>query len=381
MHDPPNVSLPSLSTVAEQLTDGVEIAGESVVLGLDDFLIRVRSNSVALLQGLRRYFAHVVVERDEGVRADCTVLAIESGATDLGLSFVDWKREPGKSGRKDSYVDLAENDQGVGRLVRKVRTGMLFLQSETHRIAHGPCLANDNQVINFINCQYMNWLQQRGSVICHASAIAMDGRALAIAGFSGGGKSSLMLRLMELAGTRYVTNDRLFLESNATGEIQATGIPKLPRVNPGTIVSLSSLRPMLDETQIETYESLSPEHLWQLEQKFDVDVTKVYGSDRITLQSPMRDLLILNWDRTSDATCRIEPVDLRERPELLKAVTKSPGPFYVDARGQFQRDDVKQEIATYQDLLDRVDVWEASGKVDFDMATQTCQSILRKQPC
>ncbi|WP_236621066.1 HprK-related kinase B [Rhodopirellula sallentina] len=373
--------MPSLSTVAEQLTDGVEIAGESVVLGLDDFLIRVRSNSVALLQGLRRYFAHVVVERDEGVRADCTVLAIESGATDLGLSFVDWKREPGKSGRKDSYVDLAENDQGVGRLVRKVRTGMLFLQSETHRIAHGPCLANDNQVINFINCQYMNWLQQRGSVICHASAIAMDGRALAIAGFSGGGKSSLMLRLMELAGTRYVTNDRLFLESNATGEIQATGIPKLPRVNPGTIVSLSSLRPMLDETQIETYESLSPEHLWQLEQKFDVDVTKVYGSDRITLQSPMRDLLILNWDRTSDATCRIEPVDLRERPELLKAVTKSPGPFYVDARGQFQRDDVKQEIATYQDLLDRVDVWEASGKVDFDMATQTCQSILRKQPC
>ena len=137
----------------------------------------------------------------------------------MSLNFIDWAREPGKTGRKDSYVDLLG-----GRLLRKVRTGMVFLQSDTWRIAAGPCEANDNQVINFINAQYMNDLQRHDWLICHAAGLVRGERAVAIAGFSGGGKSTVMLRAMEHPSLDYLTNDRLFIRGDEQG-VQAAGIP------------------------------------------------------------------------------------------------------------------------------------------------------------
>ena len=68
---------------------------------------------------------------------------------------------------------------------------------------------------------------------------AMDlvyrGKCLGIAGFSGGGKSTLMLQLLDNDEVSYLTNDRLFIHAGS-GQIMARGIPKLPRINPGTIV-------------------------------------------------------------------------------------------------------------------------------------------------
>ncbi|EMI47437.1 HPr kinase [Rhodopirellula sp. SWK7] len=380
MHD--SLKITSLN-VAQTLMADTELVTDSVVLQLDDYRIGIRSNSTALLDRLRAYFGHAVSADDgDGLDScDCTVYAIDAQPIDLDLSFTDWRRDPGKTGRKDAYFDLIDDGWCDGRLVRKVRTGMLFLQSEMHRIAHGPCVANDNQVINYINCQYMNRLQHRGAVICHASGIVIDNRAMAIAGFSGGGKSSLMLRMLESPGSAFLTNDRLFIESSGPLEVRAIGIPKLPRVNPGTIVSLPSLRPMLNQQQLQEFEAMPTADLWELEKKFDVDVADVYGDNRIAPQSTLTDSLILNWKRTSDCDCQIRKVNLRQRPELLNAVTKSPGPFYADEAGKFQTDTAKEDHEPYLDYLDRVDVWEATGKIDFELASETCQSILRTQPC
>ena len=191
------------AAVAPTLIGDALPLGRALHLGLEGWTLRIRSNSDALLDKLARYFAHVTVAETE---PDMDVLAIEREAPELDVAFTDWKREPGKTGRKDSYVDLAD-----GRLLRKVRTGMVFLQSETQRIAAGPCLRYDNQVINFINAQYMNWLQHRGWLICHAAGLVRNGRGLGIAGFSGGGKSTLMLHLLEQSGLM------------ATGRLLTTG--------------------------------------------------------------------------------------------------------------------------------------------------------------
>ena len=100
-----------------------------------------------MIDRLNDYFSHVVIAPCD---TDLEVVAVEREAPDLGVDFIDWPREPGKTGRKDSYLDL-----DGARLVRKVRTGMVFLHGTADRIAAGPCLRNDNQVINFINAQYM----------------------------------------------------------------------------------------------------------------------------------------------------------------------------------------------------------------------------------
>ena len=139
------------------------LCADELTLALSGCTLRLRSNSTELLAVLADYFSHVA---SDPVTPDIDIIAIERDAPELAIDFIDWKREPGKTGRKDSYADLPG-----GRLVRKVRTGMVFLQSEGHRIAAGPCLKYNNQVINFINSQYMNWLQNRGWLICHAAGL------------------------------------------------------------------------------------------------------------------------------------------------------------------------------------------------------------------
>ena len=350
----------SLQSAADALAGDATLAAEALHLDLGECHIRLRSNSPELITQLRGYFAHAL-----GPEAEPTLdlLAIErqapDPAADLGIAFIDWKREPGKSGRKDSYYDLPG-----ARLIRKVRTGMVFLQSETARIAAGPCREYDNQVINFINAQYMNWLQHHDWRICHAAGLVHDGRCLGIAGFSGGGKSTLMLHLLEREGIDYLTNDRLFIRAEG-GQVDAAGIPKLPRVNPGTIVHNPRLHPLIAEEQRLALLELPKEELWELEEKYDVMVEDVYGEGRIVPVAPLGGFLILNWRRDDDAPVSVERFDPAERPELLGAIMKSPGPFYQYPDGRFLDDETPLDPAIYIEALADVPLYEARGGVDF----------------
>ena len=341
----------------QQLLASQQLLDDVVELDMGYCSCRLISNSSKLLALLADYFSYVVKPVE---KPTYTLTLIESEPADLAVDFIDWQREPGKTGRKDSYVDI-----GQGRLIRKVRTGMLFLQSQQSLIAAGPCLANDNQVINFICSQMMTWLQQRDWLICHAASIVHKGKAMAIAGFSGGGKSSLMLTMLEQQDTQFLTNDRLFIHAT-DGKVSAAGIPKMPRINPGTIVHNPRLNDLIDTSQREALLALPNDELWQLEDKYDADIERFYGEDRIQYQAPFHALLILNWSRDSEQQTAIEQVDISQRPELLAAVMKSPGPFYQDNRGRFIDDQYQANSDEYAQALADVAVFEATGKVDFD---------------
>lgn len=352
-----------LQRYREQLQGEAVLLPRTLLLALGDCRLRVASNSDALLDRLERYFHHVVTAGDH---ADIEVVAVERAAPELALPFVDWRREASKRGRKDAYLDVPG-----GRLVQKVRTGMVFLQCQGARLAAGPCLANDNQVINFINAQHMNWLQQRGWLICHAAGIERGGRSLALAGFSGGGKSTLMLKLMERPGTHYLSNDRLFVRARA-GEVAAAGIAKLPRVNPGTIVYNPRLHPLIDADRRAALAALPGDQLWDLEEKYDVMIDDLYGQQRIVQQAPLQALVILNWQRQGRAPLSVQAVDLNERRDLLGAVMKSPGPFYQHQDGRFHQDTTKPVEEDYLHVLADVTVYEATGRVDFAALADLC---------
>jgi len=351
------------AAAAAALRGDAILTSDVLHLGLGDCTLRLRSNSTALIDGLSDYFGHVTIApRDP----DIEIIAIERDTPDLGIAFTDWQREPGKTGRKDSYLDL----DGV-RLVRKVRTGMVFLHGMTDRIASGPCLRYDNQVINFINAQYMNWLQNRDWLICHASGLVRDGRCLAMAGLSGGGKSTLMLRMMDDPGVSYLTNDRLFIRSD-DGLAETVGIPKLPRINPGTIVHNPALHGLLTAQQRDDFLAMPPDQLWTLEEKYDVHIDRVYGPGRISERATLSAFLVLNWERGTDKPLKVERANLDDRRDLLSAIMKSPGPFYQFTDGRFFSDTMDLDPAPYLKTLDRVDVFEASGGLDFDALSQHC---------
>lgn len=363
--DPNTIDLKTidLKTIVDTLYDDAQLCDQELYLALGECTLCLRSNSNELISQLRRYFSHVI---GPAVEPDIEVIAIERDAPQLGIEFIDWKREPGKTGRKDSYFDFPG-----ARLVRKVRTGMVFLQSETQRIAAGPCQRYDNQVINFINAQYMNWLQNRGWLICHAAGLVYKERTLGIAGFSGGGKSTLMLHMLENPEITYLTNDRLFIKSSES-ITQASGIPKLPRVNPGTIVHNPRLHPLIPAEQRESLLALPKNELWNLEEKYDVLIDEIYGQNRIASEAPLAAFLVLNWKRDSEQPLKLQPVNLVERRDLLGAIMKSPGPFYQYPDGRFFQDDTLLDEQAYLHTLKAVPIFEASGGIDFDALAQLC---------
>lgn len=376
----------SAQQVAAILIANAELLEEKIDLAIDGCNIRIHSNSQQHLQQLKHYFAHVLAADllSRGEQPTFEVIAIQREQVDLGLEFIDWKREPGKTGRKDAIYQLAD-----ARIVHKVRTGMTFLQSEQHRIAAGDCVANDNQVINFINTQYMSWLQQQDWLTCHAAAVTQAGSGIAMAGFSGGGKSTLMLHMLENDALQYVSNDRLFLKLSANDAPEQTsaktvettlarGIPKLPRINPGTIVNSDRLKPLISESERLKLQSLALNELWELEDKYDVFIDDVYGKNRINHQTTLSAFFILNWRRDSDDPVSIHEVELAERRDLLAAVMKSPGPFYQFKNGDFYQPCTAFDESAYLRALAPVSVYEISGGVDFETVTNFAWALLEQ---
>jgi HprK-related kinase B len=357
-----------LNNIKQMLLGDNELLPSSVCLQLMDYRLAIRSNSARFLQCMQSYFSHVLAPSGDDVRAE--VIAIERDIVNTRVEFVDWKREPGKTGRKDAIYDFP-----AGRLVRKVRTGMLFLQSDQDLIVAGPCLEYDNQVINFINSQFLNWLQNDGYLLCHAAALSRNGHGLAIAGLSGGGKSTLMLNLMDDTATAFVSNDRLLVRRQGEAT-HAVGIPKLPRINPGTIVHNPRLFPLIDENSREQLLQLDKKELWKLEQKYDANINELYGPGRIQHETSLYRFLVLNWQHDTDNELQVDRVDLSQRPDLLSAIMKPSGPFYMDTAGVFNRDDAFPEAAHYLNELVNVAIYEASGKVDFERLGTVCVNEL-----
>lgn len=341
-------------------------------LKLPDLVLKIQSNSGELIASLEHYFSHIVCPP---ASADICVQAVESKAVELPLTFKDWPREAGKSGRKDAYYDGAQQPGENWRVIHKVRTGMLFLQSTDHAIAAGPCVANDNQVINFICSQYLTYLQQQNWLNCHAAALHFQDKGIAFAGFSGGGKSTLMLHMLENEQTSYVTNDRLLVKQHKQ-HTQARGIPKLPRINPGTIVNSQRLQPLISEQERAVLLALPPEQLWDLEQKYDVLINDIYGKGRIQHHTSLHMLVILNWQRQGQTPCQLQQIDIAQRPDLLAAVMKSSGPFYQDPDGKFYSPDSAPVPEAYLQALQGVTVYEATGKVDFATLSEQCFAAL-----
>lgn len=349
----------SLTCVADVLArlDRSGLSGvQPLVLSVGPVRLRLRCAGT-LRAELAAYFADVLAEDAPGA---IEIDILEGQSLDPAPDWVDWAREPGKTGRKDAIHALRD-----GRLVFKWRTGVTFLQSRAALVAFGQVGANANQVINFVNTQVLNTCLRDGWQICHAAAVTNGARTLAIAGLSGGGKSTSVLRLMDLPGSAFVTNDRLLVRREGP-VTTALGIPKHPRINPGTILHNARLHPLLTSARLAELAAMSPDDLWHLEEKHDLIVPEIYGPGRLQISAPLTDFWVLNWQRDSAQPTAISDVTLSDRPDLLGAIMKSAGPFYADASGRFQTDQTPLQPEGYISALRDVRVSEVTGRIDFE---------------
>lgn len=334
-----------------------------LLLRFGDCTLEVRSNAPLLMEKLRRYYADFLVDE---AAPEIVVTAVETTPLTPEIKWVVKQPDPGKTKIKEEYLDL-----DGGRMVRKRLTGMLFYFDRRRHLALGPCTANDNQIVNFINSRFIQWMLDRGCLLCHAAAVSMQGRGLALAGFSGMGKSTLALHMMS-RGLDFVSNDRLLIRLGESG-LDMYGVAKLPRVNPGTILGNASLASMLDDRRKEQYARMAPDELWSLESKHDVYLDECFGKGRFLIAAKMSGLAILNWNHGHPRTS-LERVDISRRLDLLETVIKAPGLFFLPEA------DVSYDFseAAYLRLLRDCPVFEARGGVDFNQIGDACLHFLNQ---
>lgn len=367
------------------------ITSDSLQLNLHDQTYVIQSNSALLIQTLKTYFPNNIQlqcnhgnEQPEAI----TIQAFETEAfIEAGKDWKDWPRPSSKRGKKDAILDFIQDNIGY-RFVFKVKTGMLFLQpaipsKQTPLLAFGKVEHYPNQIINFILTQSLNQHLRRGALLGHCSAIKLKinetselSKTFAIAGLSGGGKSTLMLHFMS-KGQKFISNDRVLFEAGITETILSQrvlikGIPKHPRINPGTIVHNANLHSLITEEQKNQFLVMPQETLRQLEHKFDADVDTLYGQNSFLNESTLDALIILNWSTQSSEPTKINQTNLKESPYLLEAIIKSPGPFYADVQEGFLQEAyaIEDQIDSdpYLEMLGNIPCIEVTGRVNFHEA-------------
>lgn len=362
------VSTTTTPTINDRIQAVRAAAPTPHALGLkfEDCRLQVDVSTSALQEGLKTYFGPFVVDPSPST-AHIRITVHEGPAPDMAEPLTVKQPDPGKTKIKEEYLDLDD-----GRIVRKRLTGMVFYFSGEDHLAVGPCQDNLNQVVNFINNRFIWWRLCQGALLGHAAAVTKDGRGLAMAGFSGAGKSTLSLHVMAGEAT-FVSNDRLMITPEGDGErLMMSGVAKLPRINPGTILNNPKLTTLLTDEEKAEFGALSKEALWNLEHKFDVPIDTCFGENRFVLSAEMTGLVILNWrhDDTPTRVCLVDPI---ERGDLLPAFMKATGLFFLPSA------DCRMPVpnlANYTEMLSHCTLMEISGGVDFDLAAQTCLRFL-----
>jgi HprK-related kinase B len=279
-----------------------------------DFRLTLHSNDRRVTDAVTDYFA-AFLDRDPAPRSS-TIVALQGHAHLDEARLQDVPRPDGRP------VKEAQYDTEIARTILKRRTGVAIYVGANDHCLVGDLVTNINQVVNAVNMVFMKRMMLTSHALLHASAvIAPGGRGIAIASASGAGKSTAALALLE-RGCSFVSNDRVMVRPGPEGVgVSMLGVPKKPRVNPGTLLSLPRLRGLLAQDDVDRYLALDPDALWQLEEKHDVDVESTYGAGSWSLTGDLNAIYMLMW-RRGDAGLAVESVPAPDRLPLLRSVEK-----------------------------------------------------------
>jgi HprK-related kinase B len=277
--------------------------------------LSVRSNDPGVASGLARYFAPF---RSEEPLRDTLPIDVLQGTPIFDSHRLNdvLRQGPGRA-IKEAFYDVAG-----GRIVVKRRTGVAVYIAEPEHAVVGDMVRNLNQAANVVSMVFAKAMLRRGYVMLHASAALGEEGGVAFAAQSGAGKSTMALALVE-EGYRFVTNDRLLVRSH-NGQVEMVGVPRIPRVNPGTLLRLPRLTSLLPPEARRRYEHMSPDALWTTEEKRDVEVDRIFGPGTFQLTGRLRIMYILAW-RLGEARWGVRPLDPAACRAALRRMVKQVG--------------------------------------------------------
>jgi len=335
-----------------------------LLLDLHGVTIEVNTDADQVAANLRAYYADYLAE-DQGAEACYRVDAHQRWIT-VDQNELAIYREAGKTKPKEAFLDDA--DSGL-RLMLKVRSGVLALLGRGHVRVAGDLVSLSNQLINIINAIFINDRMDAGYTLFHASALARGDRGMIVSGRSGAGKSSAAIWTLD-HGISIISNDRLLARRDSgadAGSIPMLGVPKKPRINPGTIVGNPKLHGMMDPAELARYQAMPREELWHVEHKFDLDVKSVFGPGAERATAMLHAAFFIDWAVESSDPCRCGLLPRERYPEFYRAVFKDGGVF--DLRNSETSLKPHHE-AEYERVLEGIPVYHVTGGVSFETLVQ-----------
>lgn len=321
------------------------------------YRIDVHTNSLRLATKIRSYFADYLAPED-AVPATEHLSAVV-GETEYDASRLEvWSRasSPNRTPKESFYDDAGR------RYILKNRTGVLIILAGDDSMIAGDLEGNANQVVNLIGTLFGLSLMRSGYVMLHASAVVVKGSndGVIFLGNSGSGKSSVALQLIERGPYEYVSNDRVLLRAT-DGGVEMVGLPKKPRVNPGTLLASKRLAGLVPADKRRAYERLEPADLWSLEDKHDVDVGESFGA-RTRLVARLTQAYSLEW-RPSGAGFESRQLDAEGAIAAMRVTAKDFGPYETAAAAS-------DSTAEFERIAARVPFTAIAGKAaPIDFAT------------
>ncbi|GEM_PF-1311469 len=321
-----------------------------VNLSIQNISFTVLTNSAELARKLHDYLALYTREGDG--KPGHLFYAIV-GEIDIDREkLIDIPRTQSKKMVKEAAYDTRE-----GRIILKKRTGVVVLQEHDVRAVVGDLVSNINQVINVIDEVFITDYLKQGYVLLHSSAVAdRHGNGIVFTSESGSGKSTMAVAMLE-HGFHYLSNDRVLLKAKDE-RVTILGVPKKPRLNPGTILVLPRLHQLLTPEEILKYSKLTPDELWHLEDKHDLDVDRIYGTGTTVTQAELAMCFILDWKLGGG------PMTINRIPEEDSIRALTPMVVNLDpARKQTSLSHgVENEL---KEIAKRVICYRVSGAVDI----------------
>jgi HprK-related kinase B len=347
--------------------------------------VALHTNAPRVAERLREYFAPYAAPKipagrqaagNHVIPADAPVVHLVQGEPVVDAARLrDVPRRLREQGVKEAFYDA----DGF-RVVVKRRTGVTIYVAEPDHYVVGDLVRNFNQAVNLVMTVYAKAMLRRGFIMLHASAVVGTLDGVAFASASGFGKSTVALALVE-RHQHLVTNDRLFVRASpsarggaAGGDVEMVGVPKKPRVNPGTLLRIPSLSPLVTEEERVRYRAMTPEELWALESKHDVDVDELYGPGTTRLSGLLRAIFLLRWSPL-DRGWNVRTLPPGDRAAALEPLLKTAGAYDLRPPSAAEQHVLLRRVA------DVVAVYDVRGRADVDrLADLVLERALSRSP-
>lgn len=314
----------------------------------------VRSNDAEVIAHVARLVQRYRADEPSEASGPRQMLVAVQGAPTIDdARLVDVARRNGA--HKPARVATADIEGG--RAILRRETGVLtVIQSDGWTIT-GDLRAYPGEVTRALDAMLSLALVERGYLTLKGSALARDGRGIALVGGPDGARRALAVTLVG-HGFQWVTED-LLLVRMAAGFVEMRGLPGLLRLGPAAMLAHPALRAMLTEEEQARYAGQAWRDLREIETRYVVDTVDAFGPTGIAAGGVLRMIVALRWKGSDTADMpAVAPLSRSDAYEALADATRSFGLY--DLGGS-----VPPNFHRLQRIVETVEMRAVTGPVDL----------------